>query len=324
MEVDKYNYLGANVNQRYLSPNKTVIKNMTEKHVIPTDKSLAHERGGSSTTGSTVVKQESTQTLEAPNILASRGEISATQPSVDAVSESNATRKMDSCGDCGNTLVAESDVLAHVCTRADEESSGKQFNFPIKLDKPARSHAGTQPYLCADCGKTYGSSSALTRHQRMHSSDGAYKCSYCDKTFYQSWNLNAHERTHTGEKPYLCLACGKTFTTSSNLVVHNLTHTGEKPHVCSVCGEAFRRIMHLNRHKRVHSGQRPYACDVCEKSFRQKWTLSQHKRTHSTELSYMCPECGQSFKQRAGYNQHNKRYHTPVVLNEPCLLDTVI
>ena len=256
---------------------------------------------------------------ETQNIFANCGEASTKQPLEGTRGHGDADMKTHSCSGCGCMLKTESDVLAHMCTDVHENQARK--DSPGVQDKHGGIHA---PYLCGDCGKTFGSSPALIRHQRLHTSDGAYKCPYCDKTFHQSWNLNAHKRTHTGEKPFTCLACGKTFTTSSNLVVHNRTHTGERPHVCGVCGAAFSRIMHLTRHKRTHTGQRPYLCEVCGKSFRQKWTLNQHERTHSTQQPYVCSKCGQGFKQRSGYKQHNKRHHATIVLNEPCLLDTVI
>ena len=74
------------------------------------------------------------------------------------------------------------------------------------------SFSGAVDYICAECGKTFLSSSSLAQHKTVHSDLRPFKCDRCDKTFKKQSTLQQHYTCHTGEgRHHYCETCGKSF-----------------------------------------------------------------------------------------------------------------
>ena len=139
-------------------------------------------------------------------------------------------------------------------------------------------------YTCADCGKSYSSSSNLARHRQSHKPDQDVKsCSVCHKEYSSPAALNMHMRTHTAGCK--CHFCGKSFSRPWLLQGHIRTHTGEKPYACTQCNKSFADKSNLRAHVQTHSDVKPFSCTRCGKKFALKSYLTKHEESSCLRLT---------------------------------------
>ncbi|KAI8772521.1 zinc finger protein 768 [Biomphalaria glabrata] len=156
----------------------------------------------------------------------------------------------------------------------------KPFSTPHGLEVHVRrAHAGSRPFACNVCNKTFGHSVSLDQHRSIHSQERSFECHQCGKTFKRSSTLSTHLLIHSDTRPYPCPYCGKRFHQKSDMKKHTYIHTGEKPHKCQQCGKAFSQSSNLITHSRKHTGFKPFACGQCGRAFQRKVDLRRHFET---------------------------------------------
>lgn len=86
---------------------------------------------------------------------------------------------------------------------------------PLQQPAPMTNDDSKRVFLC-DCGKSYGSSSALYRHQRTSKDHDngtriveRYSCTICDTTCSRPYDLERHVDEQHGEGKTACPRCGK-------------------------------------------------------------------------------------------------------------------
>ncbi|XP_075928404.1 uncharacterized protein LOC116949482 [Petromyzon marinus] len=178
----------------------------------------------------------------------------------------------------------------------------KRFATPHGLEVHARrAHAGTRPFACALCHKTFGHALSLERHRATHAQERSFVCKICSKTFKRSSTLSTHLLIHSDTRPFPCIYCGKRFHQKSDMKKHTFIHTGEKPHRCGVCGKAFSQSSNLITHARRHAGAQPFLCAHCGRAFQRRVDLRRHVDTlHGAGAAAVvtaaaaAPECPES------------------------------
>lgn len=183
---------------------------------------------------------------------------------------------------------------------------GNSFGLWLSLVAHQKSHTGQKCYPCPEHEKSSGDELSPKALQDKQAEGRAWLCPECGRSFPQYERLVKHRQNHRGRGPYRCDVCGKRFSLKTNLVTHQRIHTGERPFTCGVCGRRFNQKGNLVTHYRTHTGERPFACTQCGKRFAQKPNLIAHQKTHTGRQPFTCLECPKRFKSKLSLRVHQR------------------
>ncbi|XP_023161828.2 uncharacterized protein LOC111593346 isoform X2 [Drosophila hydei] len=84
-------------------------------------------------------------------------------------------------------------------------------------------HELIKPHTCDECGKQFGTESALKTHIKFHGERG-FDCEECGDVFVYMKDLRKHRRSHNNELFYKCVNCPRTFLHFTSYRAHINTH----------------------------------------------------------------------------------------------------
>ncbi|KAM6931793.1 histone-lysine N-methyltransferase MECOM [Lycodopsis pacificus] len=163
--------------------------------------------------------------------------------SLEAHSLSHTEEREYKCDQCPKAFNWKSNLIRHQMSHDSgkhyecENCSKQVFTDPSNLQRHIRSqHVGARAHACADCGKTFATSSGLKQHKHIHSSVKPFMCKSL--------------------RPYLCEVCHKSYTQFSNLCRHKRMHADCRTQIkCKDCGQMFSTTSSLNKHRRFCEGK---------------------------------------------------------------------
>lgn len=164
----------------------------------------------------------------------------------------------------------------------DDETHNASLQLRLTRQQPSSNGA---PFICDQCGRSFGRRFILQQHQNTHSDVKRFECHLCGVRFTRSSHMELHMRIHQKIRPYVCSKCGRKFTKNGDLLRHQHTHSDVRKYQCNECPKTCKRLTDLQVHMQTHSGRRPYVCQIqgCDKSYTSHSSIKKHRlKCHPT------------------------------------------
>lgn len=205
---------------------------------------------------------------------------------------------------------------------------------------------GAMPYVCDECGRSFGVISEFVEHQIMHTRESLYEYG---ESFIHSVAISEVQRSQAGGKRFECKECGETFNRSAALAEHRKTHARENlaEGQAEVCEEPFLPSPTFSELQKIYGKEKFYECKVCKETFLHSSALVDHQKTHGREARageradafqpspapkelprlygreklYECRVCGETFHHSAALREHQQvhaRGHPPESRGRAC------
>uniref|UniRef100_A0A8D8GBN5 Zinc finger protein 91 n=2 Tax=Culex pipiens TaxID=7175 RepID=A0A8D8GBN5_CULPI len=144
-------------------------------------------------------------------------------------------------------MPAHSDLKRHSCPHCE-----KRFAHDTTLREHINSvHLRLKKYHCEreGCSEAFTNRSSLRYHDTVkHRNARDFVCAECGKSYHTSTGLSQHTSLSHDQRRFRCDECGKMFAMKYHLKTHMLTHTEARPFSCELCDRTFKQMKNLNEH----------------------------------------------------------------------------
>ncbi|CAG2170777.1 unnamed protein product, partial [Oppiella nova] len=173
---------------------------------------------------------------------------------------------------CGKAFKVRKSLDSHIREKHPELADDKPWlecqhpdcQYRTKVESCLTKHEDrhTKPYVCDECGLTFGFPDLLKRHLRTHDKSTRLQCQWpgCDKTFATPEGLKIHLNIHSAEVKYKCVwpGCDRVYLYEATLRRHEVKHRGQKlgGYQCRWpdCGYKTTNQENLRTHMNKHLG----------------------------------------------------------------------
>ncbi|CAH1772404.1 unnamed protein product [Owenia fusiformis] len=195
---------------------------------------------------------------------------------------------------------------------------GCNYKTPQKytLKKHAQKHMPGKMFTCLECGKKLKTELYLEKHMnKIHRGIRPYMCDQCGASYGEEAELKTHMARH-GAKTHVCSHCGYATADKGNYQSHMfaLHHIVLSQTMiifeCEICGFACERRQRFEDHQRSHRGIKEYSCDICGQMFISIRTLRKHKKWKHTPKNLTCDFCNYVTNDTTHLKDHVKIMHT--------------
>ncbi|KAF5286069.1 hypothetical protein FQR65_LT12955 [Abscondita terminalis] len=142
------------------------------------------------------------------------------------------------------------------------------------------------------------------KHKSIHPKETPFHYNLCD-----CCNFSGYLKSHSMKREFTCDQCDFKTTTNNILQKHITIHSKEKRLKCSLCDYRSNFSFNLKAHLSKHLNEKPFTCDKCNFRTTTKYNLQTHKLIHSNEKRFKCGLC--DFNSNFSYSlSHHLKKHT--------------
>lgn len=196
-----------------------------------------------------------------------------------------------------------------------------------KLKKPKIKEEIPSVFICAVCGKEYGTKARLSVHVSNTHDDERLSCEICGNILKGKANLRAHMKNihitsalENHQNWLQCQLCERTCKNANNLYNHiKQVHETVEGLLCNLCGKTaknnYKLKAHIRRCKLVEPKFRKkkeenFSCDKCQSKFEKMEDLKGHVAYVHVHNPTQCQLCYRRCANFIRIKQHLRRSHS--------------
>ncbi|XP_035277635.1 zinc finger protein 91 isoform X1 [Anguilla anguilla] len=203
------------------------------------------------------------------------------------------------CKECGRRFSVIGALNFHKRIHRKSQTAVDVSSSPVSVVQETKcKEEGSESkglYICPECGRSFGTNSALGTHRRWHT----------DKKFASTLSTDtstSRKDKTVNEGPYRCNICRKGFFYYCVLRRHQMHHPESEAQTQPASSLESTQVSRSNPSSKI-------SCPKCERSFPRASILATHYQTHHANVSD-CDQCNLSFSSENDMLKHRSQVHS--------------